>query len=211
VALRAAGRVSWLLDTRKTAQRRPGAIGPGRLVLVVGPSGAGKDTLIAGVRHACRDDQAVVFPRRVITRLPSESEANDAMTAEEFAHAVASGAFALWWDAHGNRYGIPSSIDDDIGHGRTVVCNVSRAIVGPARLRYANVAVVLITAPEAVLQARLEARGRASDGSVGERIRRSAQVQGCEADFIIRNTGRPEAGIRRLLNAIRDSGFYVIY
>jgi ribose 1,5-bisphosphokinase len=133
------------------------------------------------------------------------------MAPEEFTHAVANGAFALWWDAHGNRYGIPSSIDDDIRHGRTVVCNVSRTIIGPARLRYAQVAVVLITAPEPVLQARLAARGRTSDCSVDERIRRSAQVQGCDADFIIRNTGRPEAGVRRLLNAIRHSGFYVIY
>lgn len=203
--------MSWLIDTRALAPARPGAIGPGRLVLVVGPSGAGKDTLIGGARAACRDDAAVVFPRRIVTRPPSAAEDNDTMTLTDFNQAVADGAFALWWEAHGNRYGIPASIDDDLRCGRTVVCNVSRTIVVAARLRYAQVAVVLVTAPEEVLQARLAARGRSSDGSIGQRMRRSADVQGCDADFIIRNTGRPEAGIRRLMNAIRDSGFYVIY
>src|SRR5262245_48468843 len=130
--------MSWLVDTRKWAQPRPGAIGPGRLVLVVGPSGAGKDPLIGGAREGCGDDPAIVFPRRVVTRPPSSAEDNDAMTPEGFNQAVADGAFALWWEAHGNRYGIPVSIDDAIRNGRTVVCNVSRAIIGAARQGYAH-------------------------------------------------------------------------
>src|SRR5262245_1288286 len=114
-----------------------GAIGPGRLVLVVGPSGGGKDTLIAGARSACAnsactDDASVVFPRRVVTRPSSSFEDNATMSEDAFRQAVAEGAFALWWDAHGHAYGIPASIDDDIRAGRTVVCNVSRGIVGEA-------------------------------------------------------------------------------
>ena len=53
------GKVLQLLATRSPL------IGPGRLVLVAGPSGAGKDTLIAHARAACRNDATVVFPRRM--------------------------------------------------------------------------------------------------------------------------------------------------
>ena len=204
--------MSWIVDTRALARPRPGSIGPGRLVLVVGPSGAGKDTLIRGARTSCLEDQTIVFPRRVVTRPPSQAEDNDTMSDASFAQAVADGAFALWWDAHGHRYGIPSTIDDDIRAGRAVVCNVSRTIVGHARQRYAEVAVVLVTAPPKILAARLAGRNRASDGDIAARVQRASGLdQDGEPDFVIRNDGDPDAGIRRLLNAIRDPGFYVVY
>src|SRR5262249_49700432 len=130
-------------------------IGPGRLVLVVGPSGAGKDTLIARARAACRDDASVVFPRRIVTRPPSPFEDNEYVPQPAFGQAAASGAFSLWWSAHGQSYGIPLAIDVEIEAGRTVVCNVSRTVVDAARARYSNVVVVLVTAPREVLAARL--------------------------------------------------------
>ena len=71
--------------------RRSDLIGPGRLVLVVGPSGAGKDTLIAGARAACRDDATVVFPRRVVTRPASNFEDNDFVSKSAFEQAAVNG------------------------------------------------------------------------------------------------------------------------
>ena len=179
-----------------------GVIGPGRLVLVVGPSGAGKDTLIAGARAACADDSAVVFPRRVVTRPSSSAEDHDTVTAEVFDQGIASGAFALWWDAHGNRYGIRSHIDDDIRAGRSVICNVSRTVTGQARQRYARVSVALVTAPPEVLAARVAARARASDGDVAAPVARAAELD-TDADVNILNVEHPDVGIRRLVAAIR--------
>jgi ribose 1,5-bisphosphokinase len=180
------------------------AIGPGRLVLVVGPSGSGKDTLIGRARAACERNPSVVFPRRVVTRPSSSSENNATLSEDAFKHAEAQGAFALWWQAHGHAYGIPSSIDDDIRAGRTVVCNVSRGIVGAARNRYAAVTVVLVTAPEAVLLERLAGRNRASDGDIRSRIVRSAKPEvAVAADIEISNAGPVETGTRRLLDVIR--------
>ena len=204
--------MSWLVDTRAFLPARRDLIGPGRLVLVVGPSGAGKDTLIGGARAACADDASVVFPRRVVTRPSSSAEDHDTMTADAFTQAVADGAFALWWGAHGNRYGVPSTIDDDIRAGRTLVCNVSRTIVAVARRRYAFVTVVLVTAPQVVLEQRLACRERPSDGRLDNRIRRSVEISpDIGAEVVIRNVGKPEIGIRRMLNAIRDPGIFVVY
>jgi len=201
----------WFINLRSFLDPRPDQIGPGRLILVVSPSGAGKDTLIAGVRAACAEDPTVVFPRRVITRPPTTDEDCDSVTEEMFKYAVASGGFALWWEAHGLCYALPCSIDTDIRQGKTVVCNVSRTIVGFARRRYCLVTVVLVTAPQHVLAERLTGRRRSSDGSIQKRIARSAAVgQDIEADVVIRNVGRPQVGIRQLLDVVRDSGFVLI-
>lgn len=189
-------------------QPQPSAIapeptGPGRLVLVVGPSGAGKDTLIAGAKAACNGDPAIVFPRRVVTRPASTAEDHDSLNEAAFDGLVSNGAIAFWWQAHGLKYGIPRAADDDIRAGRTIVCNVSRGIVAELRARYARVDTVLITAPAEILAARLSDRSRASDGSLAERIKRNGAFTGFQAGHVIDNSGMADAAVRLLLDVIK--------
>jgi ribose 1,5-bisphosphokinase len=178
-------------------------IGPGRLVLVVGPSGAGKDTLIAASRARLRHDARIVFPRRVVTRPASPHEDHDSLSEKDFCRAAGEGAFVLAWEAHGLHYGVPASIDADVAAARTVVCNVSRNAVAAARARYARVTVALITAPAEVLAARLTARGRTTDGAIAERLARPADT--FTADVVIVNIGALEAGAELLIAAIRGN------
>jgi len=207
VARRSAGGMSWIARALRLLTTRPKAIGPGRLVLVVGPSGAGKDTLIARARAACRGDATVVFPARVVTRPPSIFEDNEFMPPSAFEQAAASGAFAIWWSAHGHMYGIPLAVDFDIEAGCTVVCNVSRSVVGAVRERYANVVTVLVTAPREVLEPRLAARARGSDGGIAHRMNRVGLADGkLRPDVIINNVGAPETGARKLVDTVYATG-----
>jgi ribose 1,5-bisphosphokinase len=180
----------------------PKPIGPGRFVLVVGPSGAGKDTLIAGAKTSCSDDPTIVFLRRVVTRPANDAEDHDSLNDAAFNRAINDGAFSFWWNAHGLKYGIPRTADDDVRAGRTVVCNVSRGIVADVRTRYARVDVVLVTAPADVLTARLAGRSRDTDGSLMERIKRSDAFADFQANHVIENISAPGAAVQQLLGVI---------
>ena len=190
-----------MIDTATLSDQRTSLIGPGRLVLVVGPSGAGKDTLIGLAQAACADDPGVVFPQRVVTREASSSENNAAVSQTMFGQMLAHGEFAFQWEAHGLRYGVPHAIVDDIRGGRVVVVNVSRTIVELARRSYANVTVVSITAPADILAQRIAGRGRASDGQVEGRVRR--MVVAAEPDVVINNIGPAKDHASQLLRVIR--------
>lgn len=146
---------------------------PGKLVLVVGPSGAGKDSLLREAALSLTQHRRIVFPRRTITR-PStdQAEAHDSLTVDGFLKAQESGEFALSWEAHGLHYGIPATIRDDLGQGRTVAVNVSRAIIARTAERFPNLAVLHVTAPVAVIARRLAARGRETADDITRRIAR---------------------------------------
>lgn len=192
-----------MTDMATLSTHRTDLAGPGRLILVVGPSGAGKDTLIALAQAASTGDGNVVFPQRVVTREASVHENNEAVSATVFGQMLAHGDFAFQWEAHGLRYGLPQSIVEDIRAGRAVVANVSRTIVESARRSYANVTVVSITAPSDVLAQRLAARARASDGQLSDRLRRT--VVSAEPDVVINNVGPAEDHAAELLKIIKGA------
>jgi ribose 1,5-bisphosphokinase len=190
-------------ETPAISDDRSAAIGPGRLVLVVGPSGAGKDTLIGLARAACAGDNNIVFPRRVVTREASTFEDNEQVSLEVFRQALGNGDFAVHWEAHGHCYALPGTIDDVIRSGRTVITNVSRTVVDTMRRVYAEVVVVSITAPPEVLAERLAARARSSDGLIANRLGRAVDGVGAAPDAIITNVGDVEHHARELVRIIK--------
>ena len=194
-------------ETTTMAAEQAGAIGPGRLVLVVGPSGAGKDTLLRLAQAACADDHDVVFPRRVVTRESSADEDNVALGPDEFRRTLEHGDFAVHWEAHGHSYALPLDINDDIRAGRAVVVNVSRTVIAALRQAYANVVVVAITAPPDVLAQRLAARARHSDGSITDRLARSVDDAAANADVTILNAGSADYHGRQLVRVIKNEGW----
>lgn len=174
-------------------------IGPGRLVLVVGPSGAGKDTLLRLARDELQNRPDVVFPARVVTRLSDSNEANQFVTPATFQSELAWGAFALHWTAHGKAYGISAAIEKVMRSGKSVVVNGSRDAVAEARRRFQNVRVVLVDAPLELRAERLAGRKREAADEIAARLKRDvAGFTPADADAVIQNDGTPEAGALEL-------------
>ncbi|MDE2242222.1 MAG: phosphonate metabolism protein/1,5-bisphosphokinase (PRPP-forming) PhnN [Bradyrhizobium sp.] len=182
---------------------RTAAIGPGRLILVVGPSGAGKDTLLRLARAACADESNVVFARRVVTREASAFEDNEQVSHDAFRRALAQDAYSAHWQAHGHYYALPRTIDDEVRAGRSVIANVSRTVVGAMRRAYADVVVVAITAPPQVLAERLAMRARDSDGRIEQRLGRRVDDAAAVPDITIMNVSSAEYHARQFVRIIK--------
>jgi len=185
------------------AEYRAAAIGPGSLILVVGPSGAGKDTLLGLAKAACADDPNIVFPRRVITRAASVSEDNEEVSRDAFRQALARNEYAVHWEAHGQCYALSRKIDDDLRAGRTVIANVSRTVIATVRSAYTHVVVVSITAPTNVLAERLAMRGRNSDGKIEHRLSRTIDDISAAPDVTIVNVDSAEYHARQFVRIIK--------
>ena len=151
----------------------------GRLVMVVGPSGAGKDSVIdwARARLAAAEVAHVRFARRTINR-PEDAggERHAGVDDATFERMRLAGAFALSWRANGHAYGIGIEIVEWLAAGHIVVVSGSRAGLRDAAVRFPGLEVVTITAPEALLRQRLLDRGRESPREVDARLERARSV-----------------------------------
>jgi ribose 1,5-bisphosphokinase len=146
-----------------------------QIVYLMGPSGAGKDTLLAYARSHVPEGVPVAFAHRYITRAMGTSGENHvALSEREFALRADRGCFALHWRSHGWRYGIGVEIDAWLARGLNVVLSGSREHLQRAVARYPDLRVVLVTAPLEVLRDRIAARGRDSAAGIAARLERAA-------------------------------------
>jgi phosphonate metabolism protein PhnN/1,5-bisphosphokinase (PRPP-forming) len=168
------------------------------LILVVGPSGAGKDTVLGLARQALATDPRFRFVRRVITR-PAEAggEDHEAVSEAEFLRR----AFALQWQAHGLHYGIPSDVIDDLTRSIAVVANVSRGVIAEAAKRFPT-RVIEVTAPPEILARRLAERGRETTEDVAKRLAREVAIPDHVPVETVMNDGTPAAAADLFITAL---------
>jgi ribose 1,5-bisphosphokinase len=177
------------------------------LIYVMGPSGVGKDSLLNLLRAQLQGLQtppALHFAQRTITRgLDNSNEDHEPVTFDEFARLQQAGAFALHWQAHGLHYGVRQ--EELTGRSGWVVVNGSRAYVAQARALFPGLTVVHVSAPEAVVRARLTARQRETTAEVEARIQRSqsAGVAPEAGDLRVVNAGTLEAAAKALCELLQ--------
>ncbi|NBC87927.1 MAG: phosphonate metabolism protein/1,5-bisphosphokinase (PRPP-forming) PhnN [Alphaproteobacteria bacterium] len=181
--------------------------GPGVLVLVAGPSGAGKDTLIGAARAQFHGDERFAFPRRVVTRASDVSEQVREVSLSVFEDIEVRGGFLLAWWAHGLAYGVPAEARDHLSDGRVVVVNVSRRIVSTAFAVWPRSHAVYVHVAQDILQARLQRRGRETAEQIGARLSRAETAAGLPRDApegatIIDNSGPMATATRAFIEVL---------
>ncbi len=173
----------------------------GRLFLIVGPSGAGKDTVLNLARDLLAD-QAIIFARRVITRASQDgNEAHEAVNEAEFQARASRGAFALQWAAHGLHYGIPADELAPLAAGQRVVASVSRTIIAETAARF-PVQVVEITASSDLRRQRLAGRARESTDAIAERLGRDLALPANVPVTTLINDAAPEIAAQALIRVL---------
>lgn len=173
----------------------------GTLFLMVGPSGAGKDSLIQAAAETLAGNRSYVIARRAITRpADRDREDHEPVSFEEFRGREERSEFMLSWHVYDTHYGIPISYEEDLTNGRHVIANVSRTVVGPGVTNFPPSRVIQITAPREVLEARL--RARADPATAAARLARAVVLpEGIPVTHLL-NVGELSYGAARLVQLL---------
>lgn len=166
----------------------------GAVIVVVGPSGVGKDSVMGFAARHFAATEKVAFARRVITR-PADAggETHVAVDDETFARMKRDGAFCVSWEAHGLSYGVPVEVREMVGQGSVVVVNGSRQALADFAAVFPRLKVVTITAHAEVRAERLARRGRESGAAIAARLDRQTQITVTGIDAVsIDNSGALE-------------------
>lgn len=150
-----------------------GAVGIGKLVVISGPSGAGKTS----VCKALKRDPRVVFSVSATTRKIRKGEQDGVdyhfLTPEQFEEAERNGEFLEFATYNGNRYGtLRAPMDEALAQGKVFVLEIE--VQGTRQLRGRKVpGVYVFIVPPSMeeLRRRIVARGTNSDEEVEQRLR----------------------------------------
>ncbi|WP_259779974.1 phosphonate metabolism protein/1,5-bisphosphokinase (PRPP-forming) PhnN [Aestuariispira ectoiniformans] len=176
----------------------------GTLFLVVGPSGAGKDSLIQAAKARLANDSRFVFPPRIITRaspLPGEDYIHSPQ--DGFQMAEEGNAFMLHWHTYGHAYGIPGYVSQYLDQGRHVIVNSSRDCITDAIARFSPVIVFDIHVAMPTAFQRLKERGREDEEEIAKRLKRYDHPIPDHATLVtIDNNGPFEASVQAIVSRL---------
>ncbi len=172
----------------------------GIVFLIVGPSGAGKDTLLTGARAELPD---LTFVRRYITR-PADAggEKHIEISMDEFRRMADAGEFCIWWQAHDLGYGVHRHVQGQVAGGDYVVINTSRNAISDFEQAFERVVTIHITASADHLRDRLLLRGRESAEQIDARLARDLPPVTARELVEIRNEGTLEEATAALINVL---------
>ena len=188
---------------------------------IVGPSGAGKDTIMNAVHEVLKNNPEFLFVRRIITRKAGINSFNDhdetsqnignedniGVSLEKFFELSQKASFSVQWFAHGIHYGLPIGIVDEVHKGKIVIANVSRAELEHAKELFGKVYVIEINAPIGILKERLLGRKREKITDIEERLKRAnipIQLPEGSKYCYIDNSGNVKSAVDKMLSILQS-------
>jgi ribose 1,5-bisphosphokinase len=179
-----------------------------RLIYVVGPSGAGKDSVLMRLRETWGSKNAVHWARRTVTREAQPGgEAHESVSESEFQRLLDQNAFAIHWQANGLFYGVRQGELLPLYQGRCVFVNGSRGHLDRLLASFPEASVVHITASAEVLRERLRLRQRESELDIDRRIARKVNMALPENTLLIQNDSSLDAAVKALRMGLKARRF----
>ncbi len=154
--------------------------GEGKLIVITGPSGVGKGTLLQIL--ADRHPGKILFSISVTTRKPrsGEVEGRDYFfwSRQKFEEQLQQGAFLEWAEYAGNLYGTPrQAIEEWIDLGQIVLLEIELLGARQVAKTFAHALKIFIAPPSiAVLEQRLRQRNKDTEEAIAKRLAH-AQVE----------------------------------
>ncbi len=149
-----------------------------RLYFLIGPSGAGKDTLLSELKRNRYAETQPLVAHRYITRVPRKNDENHVELSKfDFNQRRESGLFLFNWESHGYHYAIGREVKKWVKSGNSVIINGSREYLATAQELLPSLVPVWISVSEQLLHQRLMVRGRESATEIEQRILRNRQLE----------------------------------
>ena len=181
-----------------------------RLIYVMGPSGAGKDSLLDWLKKKLPPQSPVHFAKRTIDRpLQALGEQHESVDSATFERLQDENSFAMHWLANGRQYGVRHAVLEPLQQRQWLLVNGSRAYLPEALRQFDGLTVLHISASADILRARLLARQRETPEAVEARVQRTVTFSvppTCHCVSVLNDTSLDDAGavLMNALSALPD-------
>jgi guanylate kinase len=158
----------------------------GRLIVLTGPSGVGKGTLLKELlaRHP-----ELYVSVSATTRQPRAGEIDGVsyyfLTRDRFTEMIAAGELLEWAEFAGNYYGTPiQPVQDQISQGRSVILEIELLGARQVAKIFPDALKIFILPPSmAILEERIRTRGQDSAAAIAQRLERAQAELAAAGEF----------------------------